>query len=38
MVQVFLTADLHFNHTNIITSENRPFLNKEEMNLTLIEN
>ena len=38
MVQVFLTADLHFNHTNIITSENRPFLNKEEMNLTLIDN
>lgn len=36
-MSTFLTADLHFNHANIIKFCNRPFANTEEMNRTLIE-
>lgn len=35
---IFYTADLHFNHTNIIKYENRPFNSVEEMNEALILN
>lgn len=35
---MFFTADLHFNHTNIIKFSNRPFENIEKMNKTLIKN
>lgn len=38
MGKIFVCADLHFNHANIIKYENRPFANREEMNLKLIEN
>ena len=34
----FIIADTHFNHSNIIEYCNRPFINKEEMNKTLIDN
>ena len=37
MENVFVCADLHFNHSNIITYENRPFSTREEMNEKLIE-
>jgi len=38
MHNVFVIGDLHFNHTNILTLENRPFDSVEAMNLALIKN
>lgn len=35
---IFFTSDLHFNHSNVIKWCNRPFLNVEEMNQSLIDN
>lgn len=35
---VWVTADNHFGHANIIRHCNRPFQNVEEMNRTMIEN
>lgn len=35
---IYFTADLHFYHTKIITSTNRPFRNENEMNKMLIRN
>lgn len=34
----FFTADLHFNHANIIKYCNRPFVTVEEMNTILVSN
>ena len=34
----FYIADTHFDHDNIIKFDNRPFLNRDDMNLTLIKN
>lgn len=36
-MNTFFTADLHFDHANIIEYENRPFSSVEEMNQELIE-
>lgn len=36
--KIFITSDLHLDHTNIIKYCKRPFLNTEEMNKTLVEN
>ena len=38
MIQVFVIGDPHFNHSNLLTSENRPFCSIEEMNKALIKN
>jgi len=44
MSELFFTADLHFNHANILTFKNadgskvRPFTSLEEMNETLVDN
>lgn len=35
---LFWTSDLHFNHGNIIKYCNRPFISKQEMNHSLIQN
>lgn len=35
--QIFITSDLHFDHTNIIRFCNRPFKDVEEMNKALID-
>lgn len=35
---IYVIADLHFNHQNIIPYENRPFSNLSHMNRTLIDN
>ena len=37
MPNVFVVADTHFNHSNIISYENRPYENKDEMNEDLIK-
>lgn len=36
--KIFITSDLHLDHTNIIKYCQRPFLNIEEMNKTLVDN
>ena len=36
--KVFVCADLHFSHTNIIKYEDRPFADREEMDEGLINN
>ena len=38
MGKVFLTADMHFGHENIIKYENRPFLTAELMDKAIIKN
>ncbi len=38
MNKLFLIADMHFGHENIIRFENRPFLNKEDMDSAMIKN
>ena len=38
MSNVFVTADLHFSHENIIKYENRPFKNICDMNERMIKN
>lgn len=35
---IFYIADTHFNHSNIVGFDNRPFSSVEEMNETLIHN
>ena len=35
---VYLTADTHFSHTNILRYCQRPFVNTHEMNKTMIDN
>jgi len=35
---IFITADQHFGHSNIIKYESRPFLNAEDMDRVLIKN
>lgn len=36
-MKTFFTADTHFNHSNIIKYCNRPFANKDEMNVEMIK-
>jgi calcineurin-like phosphoesterase family protein len=38
MSKVFVTADLHLNHTNIIKYCGRPFSSVEDMNRTILDN
>ena len=38
MNKLFLTADMHFGHTNIIKYENRPFASVDDMDSTIIKN
>lgn len=38
MSKLFITADTHFGHKEIITYENRPFQNVDEMNDAIIKN
>jgi len=38
MSKVFVTADMHFGHTNIIKYENRPFNSVESMDAAIIKN
>lgn len=37
MPKTWIVSDTHFNHKNIILSENRPFNDKEEMNSELVK-
>lgn len=37
-MNIFVTADTHFNHENIIKYCNRPFINSYDMNETIINN
>lgn len=36
--KIFITSDLHLDHTNIIKYCKRPFINTEAMNTTLVDN
>lgn len=36
--KVYIIADTHFSHENVIKFENRPFLNAEEMDRVMIDN
>lgn len=38
MSEVFVCADLHFSHENIIAYENRPWINADAMNWGLVNN
>ena len=38
MSKLFLTADMHFGHTNILKYENRPFATIEDMDAAIIKN
>lgn len=38
MKKVFITADLHFSHAKVISTEDRPFVDTDIMNTVLIEN
>lgn len=38
MAKIYVVADTHFNHTNIINYCNRPFNNVDEMNKKIIDN
>ena len=38
MSKIFLTADMHFGHSNILKYENRPFDSIEAMDTALIKN
>jgi len=37
-MNIFFTADTHFGHTKILSYENRPFKDLEDMNESMIEN
>jgi calcineurin-like phosphoesterase family protein len=37
MNKIFLTADMHFGHTNIIKYENRPFMGADDMDDAIIK-
>ena len=38
MGKLYLTADMHFGHANIIKYENRPFANEDDMDGMIIKN
>lgn len=38
MTDIFVTADQHFDHANIVSHTNRPFENVQEMNEALLNN
>ena len=37
-MKIFYIGDLHFGHNNIIKYDDRPFLNVQEMDMSLINN